>query len=205
MRVRNILCVAAGLVVLLAAIVFAINRPQEVANSGVLSNGPSGPVQATPIHHYGAESGTINDTLISPDNVTFRIVSIQRSATKWMFHIHTHNNAGHSIAIVNAGTAHYFMLGGRGLPGTPYTASQMFVKLTPAGQADLAAHPTLPATVEVGADSDGWLVADLTNFHLTPYGLLYVYGTVTAPACTNPLDQSTCHPSTGYRTLNWQL
>lgn len=205
MRSRNILYVAVGVVVLLAAIVFAVNRPQEAANSGVLSNGPSGPVQATPIHHYGAESGTVSDALISPDNVTFRIVTIQRGTTRWLFHIHAHNSASHAVSILNTGTDHYFMIGGKGLPGTPYTNSQIFLKLTPVGQADLAAHPALTGTVGAGADSDGWLVADLTNFHLPPFNLLYVYGTVTAPSCTNPADQSTCHPSTGYRTLVWQL
>lgn len=97
------------------------------------------------------------------------------------------------------------MLAGKGTPGTPYTFSQLSVKLTPAAQATLAAHPALSATLASGADGDGWLVANLANFKYTPYQLFYVYGTVSDMACATPSDQSTCHPDTGYSTLVWQL
>lgn len=205
MRTRRALYTAAGAVILLAAVFFAVSRLQSPSSQTLLTQGPSGAPQATPVHHYGAEFGAVDATLISPDNVTLHIVEIQRSTTKWLFHIHTHNNTSQSVSILDAGTNHYFMLAGRGLPGTPYTDSQMFLRLGSVGQTDLATHPALATTIEAGADSDGWLTADLTNFHLPPYELLYVYGTVTAPACANPSDQSTCHPSTGYSTLNWTL
>ena len=162
-------------------------------------------------HQYiitGRSIGAITDALISPDNITFQIVAVQRGTSEWLFHIHAHNNTGSSVPILDAATSHYFMIGGKGgIPGTPITADQIFLKLTPlaSSRADLATHPSLAATVASGADSDGWLVADLSNYKYTPFQLLYVYGTVTAPACTNPDDQSTCHSSTGYSTIVWNL
>lgn len=162
-------------------------------------------LQPTPIHHYGAESGAMSDTLISPDNVTFHIVEIQRGATRWLFHIHAHNNASLGVSILDAGTDHYFMLGLKGTPGVPLSASQITVTLTSPAAADVAAHPALPAAVAAGADVDGWPAADLTHVQYPPFQLFYVYGTVTAPACVNPADQSTCHPSVAWRTLVWTL
>jgi hypothetical protein len=97
------------------------------------------------------------------------------------------------------------MLGLKGPLGPPIPPSQLIVTLTPPGQADLAAHPALPAAVASGADNDGWLVADLTNVAYPPFQLFYVYGTVTAPACASLTDKSTCHPSVAWRTLVWTL
>ncbi|GEM_PF-4466735 len=166
--------------------------------------GQSGPTSAN-VPQYGQ----ISATLTSPEtNVTFHIVEIERSASLWFFHIHAHNSQHQSAMII--GRDHYFVLTGAGTPGTPVTASQNFLTLvTPAqaglAQSDLATHPALAATVQSGSDADGWLVANIAHFKYTPYSILYVYGTVTTPACTNPQDKSTCHPATGYRALVWML
>jgi hypothetical protein len=161
--------------------------------------------QPTPIHHYGPEAGNISDSLISPDNVTFQIVDIQRDATKWLFHIHAHNNADLDTKILDAGTSHYFMLGLQGPAGTPIPPDQGEVILAAPAQPDAAAHPALPAVVASNADVDGWLVADLTNAKYKPFQLFYVYGTVPTVACANPRDTSTCHTETAWRTLVWML
>lgn len=200
--------IVAGIVALTVAVFVAVNQGWVFADSSLRIVGLDAPPQATPLHHYGAEYGAITDTLTSPDNVTFQIVAVQRGTNEWLFHIHAHNNGQQSISILDAATNHYFMIGGKGgIPGTPITADQIFLKLTPlaSSSADVAAHSSLAVTVASGADSDGWLVADLSNYKYAPFQLLYVYGTVTAPACTNPQDQSTCHSSTGYRTIVWNL
>lgn len=208
MKTRHVLSIVAGILVFAVAIFVAVNQGWVFADSSLGTVGLNAPPLPTAIHHYGAEYGAITDTLTSPDNVTFHIVAVQRGTSEWLFHIHAHNNMGSSVSILDAATSHYFMIGGKGgIPGTPITADQIFLKLTPlsASRADLAIHPSLAATVASGADSDGWLVADLSNYKYTPFQLLYVYGTVTAPACTNPDDQSTCHSSTGYSTIVWNL
>jgi hypothetical protein len=191
MRIRILPFVAIGTVALLAAAFLAGCHLQPTSN-------PT-------LHHYGAENGAVSDSLISPDNVTLHIVEIQRGATRWLFHIHAHNNASLGVSLLDAGTDHYFMLGLKGLPGTPYTFSQISVKLTPPGQADVAAHPALPAAVASDADSDGWLAADLTNVTYPPFQLFYVYGSVSTTACASLTDKSTCHPSVAYRGLVWTL
>ncbi len=208
MKRRSVLSIGAGIAVMAVAVVVAVNQGWVFADSSLGIVGLNASPQPTPIHHYGAEYGAITDTLTSPDNVTLHIVAVQRGTSEWLFHIHAHNNTGSSVPILDAATSHYFMIGGKGgIPGTPITADQIFLKLTPlaSSSADLATHPSLAAAVASGADSDGWLVADLSNFKYTPFQLLYVYGTVTAPACTNPDDQSTCQSSTGYRTIVWNL
>ncbi len=207
-RKSLLVLVAVTATILLAAVYFTASNGQPAAGPTVKSQGFSGPpaqASATPIHHYGAESGALNAALISPDDVTLQIVDVQKSATKWIFHFQAHNNASQAVPILDAGTNHYFMLSLRGTPGTPYAASQLFIKLTAPVQADLAAHPALPTTVVSSADADGWLVADLTNIAYPPFQLLYVYGTVTGTECADPKDQTTCHPVEGYRTLVWQL
>ncbi|HEU4781930.1 MAG TPA: hypothetical protein VFS83_01190 [Ktedonobacterales bacterium] len=197
--------IVAGVVVLAVAVVVAVNQGWVFADSSLGAVGLNAPPQATPIHHYGAESGSIITALTSPDNVKLQIVAVQRGTNEWLFHIHAHNNSGSNVTVLGANADHYFVLAGKGIPGTPYTFGQLTVRLTPPEQAVAVAHPALSSLVAGGADADGWLVADLSNFKYTPTQLLYVYGTVTAPACTNPHDQSTCHPSTGYRTIVWNL
>lgn len=213
MKTRTVLSVVLGVVVIVVGVFIAINRSGTSDNSSLNTAGLNVPPQATAIHHYGAEYGKITDSIISPDNVTFKIEAVQRGTGAWLFHIHAHNNAAQTVSILDATTNHYFMIGGKGgIPGTPVTAEQAFRILAPMAssslgfsQADKAAHPALAATVAAGADTDGWLVADLSTYKFTPFQLMYVYGTVTAPACTNPQDPSTCQPSTGYRTIIWQL
>ncbi len=207
MRIRHTLSIAAGILVVAVAAFVVLNQSGPSTSSSVKTAGLNVPPQATAMHHYGAEFGAVSDSLTSPDNVTFKIVGIQRGASEWLFHIHAHNNGKQSISMLDAATNHYFMIGGRGTPGTPITADQIFRKLTPlaSSRPDLAAHPALAQTVAPGADADGWLIVDLSNYKYQPIQLLYVYGTVTAPACANPQDQSTCHPSTGYRTIVWNL
>ncbi len=208
MKRGSVLSVVAGVVVLAVAVFVALNQSWFIGGSLVKTAGFNMLAQATPIHHYGAESGSITTALTSPDNVTFQIVTIQRGTSEWLFHIHAHNNGKQSVSILDAATSHYFMIGGKGgIPGTPISADQIFLKLTPlaSSSAALATHPSLAAAVASSADSDGWLVADLSNYKYTPFQLLYVYGTVTAPACTDPQDQSTCQSSTGYRTIVWNL
>lgn len=200
-------------VVVAISITIIHSRPESP--SGLQSAGISSPASqatpvATPIAHYGPETGAVGDALISPDNVTLQVIDIQKTATKWMVHIHAHNNNNNTSATASttflAPTAdHYFMISGKGTPGVAYTNSQMFLKLTTAGQADLGTHPALPASVSPDGDGDGWLVADLSTFKLQPYQLLYVYGTVTAPACSGPTTNSTCTTAVGYRTLVWTL
>lgn len=210
MRIRSfpIVTTAVMCVVVLAVVFFVVSR---VLPDGVVagSDGPGGATrpsaQATPIHHYGSESGVITATLISPDNVSIQIVQIVKGPKEWLFHIHAHNNARAAVAILSPATNHYFTLALKGIPGTPYTFSQLTVNLVPSARTDLAQHPELPSTVMPSADADGWLVAGLSHTPFSPVQLMYVYGTVTAPACANPGDQSTCHPSTGYRVLVWNL
>jgi hypothetical protein len=192
-----VLSALVGVVVLVASGCTVGNRP--------LAGRLNALAQTTPIHHYGAEYGAITDTLTSPDNITFHIVTIQRGANEWLFHIHAHNNGMQSMPVLDATTSHYFVLTGRGIPGTPYTFGQLTARLTPPEQAVAEAHPAFSSLIAGGSDADGWLVADLSNYKYTPFQLLYVYGTVTAPACTNPDDQSTCHSSTGYSTIVWNL
>lgn len=209
MRIRTLplpFAVIGTAVLLIIAILIGIffprtSTPTTVQTLGFSGSGP----QATPIHHYGQESGHINDSLISPDNVTFHIVAIQRGTTKWLIHIHAHNNAGLDTKILDAGTSHYFMLGLKGPAGTPIPPGQGEVILTAPAQTGAAAHQALPAVVASNADGDGWLVADLTNVTYPPFQLFYVYGTVTANACANPRDKSTCHTATGWRTIVWML
>ena len=190
------------LLIVMAIVFFALNR--SLPGSQVPgSNGPD--AQATPIHHYGAEYGPITATLVSPDDVSLQIVRIEKSAKEWLFHIHAHDNARSGVAFLNTSTSHFFMLGLRGIAGTPYTFSQLDVVLAAPSQAELAAHPALPMNVSPRGDVDGWLMADLSRTTFPPIQLFYVYGTVTAPACANPTDQNTCHPSTGYRTMVWDL
>lgn len=207
MKRQQVLSIVVGVAVLVVGIYLAVNRPWFAPDSSIKTAGLNAPPQATEIPHYGAEYGAITATLISPDNVSFQIVTVQRGASEWLFHIHAHNNGKQGVPILDATTSHYFMIGGRGTPGTPMTADQAFLKLSPlaSSRSDLAMHPSLAATVAPSADSDGWLVADLSNYKYQPFQLLYVYGTVTTPACINPQDQSTCHPSTGYRTIVWNL
>ncbi len=202
-------------VALLAVLSFAfgaylwMNGVSSPHGTGILANA-NGPVDipqatTTPITHYGPEDGSVDASLISPDNVTFHIVDIQRGVSSWLFHIHAHNNAAASVVIQDPTSDHYFMLSGKGTPGTPIAASQIFLKLTAPETTNLAMHPALSTSLAAGADGDGWLVANLTNYAYQPFQLLYVYGTVSAMACTDPNDQSTCRPDTGYRTLVWQL
>jgi hypothetical protein len=207
MKRQQVLSIVVGIAVLIVGVYLAINRPWFAPDSSVKTAGLNVPPQATEVPHFGTEYGAITDTLTSPDNVTFQIVAVQRDTSEWLFHIRAHNNGTLNIPILDTATSHYFMIGGRGTPGIPMTADQAFLKLTPlpSSSADLAVHPSLAATVAPSADSDGWLVADLSNYTYQPYQLLYVYGTVTAPACTDPQDQSTCQPSIGYRTIVWNL
>src|SRR5260221_4519844 len=200
--------VAIGTVVLLIIAILAgriflspTSNPTTVQTQGFSGSG----LQPTPIHHFGLENGKISDSLISPDNVTFHIVEIQRGATKWLVHIHAHNNAGLGTKILDAGADHYFMLGLKGPAGSPVPPGQGEVTLTAPTPTDSAGHPALPAAVASNADGDGWLVADLTNVKYPPFQLFYVYGTVTADACADPNDKSTCHAATGWRTLVWIL
>lgn len=207
MRIRTLpfLLVAIGTpVLLIIAILVGIFFSQTLTPTTAQTLGVSG-AQSTPIHHYGPEAGNISDSLISPDNVTFQIVDIERHATNWLFHIHAHNNADLDTTILDTGTSHYFMLGLQGPAGQPIPPDQGEVILAAPAQTDALAHPALPAVVASNADVDGWLVADLTNAKYKPVQLFYVYGTVTANACTNPRDKSTCHTSTGWRTLVWTL
>lgn len=163
-------------------------------------------LQPTNPPQYGAQNGPLNAILTSPDNVRLQIVAVQRGSTRWLFHIHAHNNTIQRVIIWGNGSDHYFMLSGATTPGTPVTASQMFLPLTAPTQVDLAAHSALPSIVNGDGDVDGWLVADFSHFTYPTDGFLYyVYGTVTTTACANLTDRSTCHPSTGYRTLVWRL
>ena len=164
--------------------------------------------QSSPLPSYGTQYGQISAILMSPDNVTFQVVGIERGATRWLFHIRAQNTTKRSVTIMTSD--HYFMLAGQGTPGTPVTASQIFLKLVVPAQsglvgADIASHPALATSVTASGVTDGWLAADLTNFKYIPHALLYVYGTVSDLACSNPRDQNTCHPDTGYRTLTWLL
>jgi hypothetical protein len=171
---------------------------QNLSLSGVGSQ-PTNPPR------YGAQDGGLNAILTSPDNVRLQVVTVQCGPTHWLFHIHAHNNAIQRVTVWGSAD-HYFMLSGAVPAGTPVTASQMFLKLATPAQADLALHAALPTAVGGGADVDGWLVADLSHFPYPSDGFLYyVYGTVTTPACANIFDKSTCHQSTGYRTLVWKL
>ena len=171
---------------------------QNLSLSGVGS-------QPTHSPQYGPQAGTVNDILTSPDNVRLQIVAVERGPTRWLFHIHAHNNTLQPATIWGSAD-HYFMLSGVVPAGTPVTASQMFLTLAAPAQPDLASHAALPAAVNGGAETDGWLSADLSHFPYPTDGFLYyVYGTVTTPACDNLSDTSTCHPSTGYRTLVWKL
>lgn len=205
MKPRHVLSIVVGVAVLAVGVYVAVNRPWFPADASVKTAGLNIPPSATQIPHYGTEYGAITASLTSPDNVTFRVVAIQRGTNEWMFHLHAHNNTGSSVPVLDANANHYFVLAGKGIPGTPYTFEQLTVRLASPGQAVAGEHPALSSFVPGGADADGWLVADLSNYKNQPYQLLYVYGTVTAPACTNPRDQSTCHPSTGYRTIVWNL
>jgi len=205
MKRRSVLSTVAGIVVMAVAVIVAVNQGWVFADSSLGTVGLAARPQPTPIHHYGAEYGAITDALTSPDNVRFQIVAVQRGTNDWLFHIHAHNNTGSNVTVLGANADHYFVLAGKGIPGTPYTFGQLTVRLTPPEQAVAEAHPAFSSLVAGGADADGWLVADLSNFKYAPTQLLYVYGTVTAPACTNPRDQSTCHPSTGYRIIVWSL
>jgi hypothetical protein len=205
MKRGSVLSIVAGIVVLAVAVFVALNQGWVFADSSLRTVGINAPPQPTAIHHYGAEYGAITDTLTSPDNVTFQIVAVQRGTSEWLFQIHAHNNTGRNVTVLGANADHYFVLAGKGIPGTPYTFGQLTVRLTPPEQAVAGAHPGLSSLVAGGAAADGWLVADLSNFKYQPVQLLYVYGTVTAPACTSLQDQSTCHPATGYRTIVWNL
>jgi hypothetical protein len=161
-----------------------------------------------PLHHYGPESGPITAELISPENVRLRILTVERGATRWLFHIHAHNNTTQRVIVWGGGSDadHYFTLGGVGVAGTSYTGDQLFLRLTATTVADSAAHPALPPTVNGGSNIDGWLAADFSHFPYPSDGFLYyVYGTVTTTACASLTDRSTCHPSTGYRTMVWRL
>ncbi len=191
-----VVAIVAGVVILVATQRAGSATPSSVGGQSSLN--PS----------YGSQYGQISATLTSPDNVRFNIVGITREATRWLFHIRAQNATKQPVAII--GRERYFMLAGQGTPGTPVTASQIFLKLVPPAQsgltsADIATHPALALNVAGSVVTDGWLVADLTNFKYTPNALLYVYGTVSDLACTNPQDQKTCHPDTGYRTLTWLL
>lgn len=204
-RPQTILAAMVSAIVVLVAIVFAVNNVQAPSSQTLLSAGPSGQAQPTAVTHYGPEAGALTDTLVSPDNISLHVVELQRGANQWLFHIHVHNNTNHSLTFQDVETNHYFVLVGKGAPGVPYTFSQLTVALTAPAQASGTSHRALPPTVVAKSDVDGWLVADLSSFKYQPIQLLYVYGTVTDLACTNPQDQTTCHPSTGYRTLLWRL
>lgn len=171
----------------------------QKASSGVGSQATHPPI-------YGPQNGAMSAVLTSSDNVNLQIVKVQRGPTRWLFHIHAHNNTIQHVTIWGNGADHYFMLSGVVPAGTPATASQMFLRLTAPTQVDLAAHSALPSIVNGDGDVDGWLVADFSHFTYPTDGFLYyVYGTVTTTACANLTDRSTCHPSTGYRTLVWRL
>jgi len=193
--------VVVGIVAALVALTIA--QHYAATPTGSALGGQYGPSPA-----YDSQYGQVSATLTSPDGVNYRIVAIERGATRWLFHIHAQNVSGKPATIL--GQEHYFMLSGQGTPGTPVTASQIFLKLVSPEQtglsgAALVSRPALPTLVSGTSAGDGWLAADLTHFKYPPNALLYVYGTVTTPACSNPQDQSTCHPDTGYRTLTWLL
>ena len=204
MRHRSVLYVLLAGVVVLVALFAALTVSRLSVYSSVLSQGLSSLV-ATPIHHYGAEAGPSTAVLISPDDVTFQILAIRKDPTAWFFHIQAHNRGTTAVAILDATTNHYFALALVGTPGTPYTWQQLTIPLQAPTGGELAAHPALGSTVAAGAQSDGWLVADLTESPYPPFDLFYVYATVPAPQCSNPQDPSTCHQGLGYRTLVWQL
>jgi hypothetical protein len=134
-----------------------------------------------------------------------QILAIQTEATTWFFHIQAHNRSNNAVTILDTATTHYFALGLRGTPGTPYTWQQLTIALQPPAGVELAAHPALDSTVASGAQSNGWLVADLTESPYPPFELFYVYATITALECSNTQDPTTCHQGLGYRTLVWQL
>src|SRR6185312_2279247 len=125
MKIRSALSIVAGVLVLAVAVFVAVNQGWVFADSSLMTAGLNVPPQATPIIHYGAEYGAANDTLTSPDNVTFQIVASQRGTNEWLFHIHAHNNTQQSVPILDAATSNYFMIGGKGTPGTPITADQI--------------------------------------------------------------------------------
>ncbi len=204
MRHRSVLYVLLAGVVVLVALFGAITVSRLSVYNSALSQGLSS-LMATPIHHYGAEAGPSTAVLISPDNVTLQILAIQKDATAWLFRIQAHNRATRAVAILDATTNHYFALALVGAPGTSYTWQQLTISLQEPTGIELAAHPALASTVAAGAQSDGWLVADLTESPYPPVELFYVYATVTAPQCSNPQDPSTCHQGLGYRTLVWQV
>jgi len=199
-RLRVFAVVVVSAVVALAAIFFAVNHfaptPAET-----LGAAPA----ATPITHYGLEYGSLSDTLVSPDNVSIHVVVLKKTATAWWFHFQVHNNTINNVSFVNSSTSHYFVLVGRGTVNRPYTFDELALKLTAPTQENASAYPPLSPTVAAGNSLDGWLVADLTHFKYKPFQLMYVYGTFSSPACSNPRIQSTCHPSKGYDTLVWNL
>ena len=158
MRHRSVLYVLLAGLVVFAALCSAITLTRLSDYSFALSQALSSLV-ATPIHDYGADGGPITATLISPDDVTFQILTIQKDATTWFFHIQAHNRSNNAVTILDAATNHYFALGLQGTSGTPSTWQQSTIEVQLPTGIELAAHPALGSTVGSGAQSDGWLVA----------------------------------------------
>ncbi len=185
---QRLRALATGL--MLASGIFAVSGCAQALNQA-----PQGPAAAI--------SGAIGAELTAPEGFSIIVDKVERGSAQWLFHIRAHSSAANAIQVIGSGADHQFVLVEAKPAGTP--ANEGVVQLSAPTQADLATHPAFPAMLGAGASTEGWLRADLTSLKYPPQLLLYHYASVSATVCDNPSNQNTCHPTTLFSDLEWDL
>ena len=162
--------------------------------------------------------GPIGATLLTPAGLRITLVGVDKSSTRWLFHLKVSNSGNAPATILGTnkpmsgssspdqgGFDHQFAIPVIAADATVGGLIQQRVLDTPAA-GELAAHPTLVAMVAGGETADGWLGVDITNIGSpVPSELVYNFDPLPSEKFSNPSDQSTCTPETLYHVLIWDL
>jgi hypothetical protein len=144
-------------------------------------------------------TGTIGSTLILPNgSLAITLLSIEQHGSQFYFHFRIHNQTGNSFAVISTGTDYQFIV-----PRLGRTAAYM--QTAPVPQVDRSTHPALSPSLAAQTSADGWVAIDTTLLGGKPQQIAYRYATVHTKECSNPSDQSTCHPADLYRALLWNF
>lgn len=187
-----IICVAAVLVIGASSI-------GALAAAGYLRNAGAGtqPAGALALGRLGVALTPGNG------NVTINLDKVEKHGNRWLFHFTVQNNTSVPTAVLGSGQVDQFVLDGMAPPRTP--VSQETIALSAPDQTYGLSHPMLARSVGASQQTQGWLEANLAGFPYQPYEVDYRFGTVQTTACSNPQDESTCHPATLFRVVAWEI
>lgn len=156
----------------------------------------------TPIVLQVTPPAGVGATKTTGEGLAITLVQIVKNGPRWLFHFQISNRTPTSLTVRGTSDVHQFVISGV-IQTPPYHAE---IPLGSPSASEIATnYSDLTTTLQSGGTAQGWLAVDTTNLGFTPVQLLYRYAAVPATACTNPADQSTCHPDTLYQALIWSL